>query len=61
MVGAVLTGAIDNGLTLLGVNPFLTPITTGIVLLLAIWINMRGHGIVSALAGLRRMADTKIG
>jgi hypothetical protein len=46
---------------LLGVSPFLTSIITGIVLLLAIWVNMRGHGIASALARLRRMSDTKIG
>jgi simple sugar transport system permease protein len=59
VVGAVLTGAIANGLTLLGVSPFLTPIITGIVLLLAIWVNMRGHGIVSALAGLRRMSSLR--
>ncbi|GAA3141478.1 hypothetical protein GCM10020255_018150 [Rhodococcus baikonurensis] len=43
VIGAVLTGIIANGLTLLGVSPFLTPIITGVVLLLAIWINMRGH------------------
>ena len=56
VVGAVLTGAIANGLTLLGVSPFLTPIITGIVLLLAIWVNMRGGGIV---AGLRRMSSLR--
>jgi simple sugar transport system permease protein len=45
VIGAVLTGIIANGLTLLGVSPFLTPIITGIVLLVAIWINMRGHSL----------------
>jgi simple sugar transport system permease protein len=59
VIGAVLTGAIANGLTLLGVSPFLTPIITGIVLLLAIWINMRGHGIAAALAGLRRLSSLR--
>nr|WP_296776153.1 ABC transporter permease [Rhodococcus sp. (in: high G+C Gram-positive bacteria)] len=47
VIGAVLTGIIANGLTLLGVSPFLTPIITGIVLLVAIWINMRGHSLAS--------------
>jgi simple sugar transport system permease protein len=57
VVGAVLTGAIANGLTLLGVSPFLTPIITGVVLLLAIWVNMRGHGITAALASLRCLSS----
>jgi simple sugar transport system permease protein len=34
---------IANGLTLLGVSPFLTPIVTGLVLLAAIWLNLRGR------------------
>jgi simple sugar transport system permease protein len=59
VVGAVLTGAVANGLTLLGVSPFLTPIVTGIVLLLAIWVNMRGHGIETALARLRRLSSVR--
>jgi simple sugar transport system permease protein len=59
VVGAVLTGAIANGLTLLGVSPFLTPIITGIVLLLAIWVNMRGHDIAAALASLRRVSSLR--
>jgi len=52
-IGAVLTGMIANGLTLLGVSPFLTPIITGVVLLVAIWINMRGHTLAALLAHLR--------
>lgn len=43
VIGAVITGAIANGLTLLGMSPFLTPIITGIVLILAIWLNLRGR------------------
>lgn len=42
LIGAILTGLIANGLTLIGMSPFVTPIVTGLVLLLAIWINMRG-------------------
>ncbi|GAA3749086.1 simple sugar transport system permease protein [Spinactinospora alkalitolerans] len=45
VIGAVITGAIANGLTLLGMSPFLTPIITGCVLILAIWINLRGRDI----------------
>jgi len=52
-IGAVLTGMIANGLTLLGVSPFLTPIITGVVLLVAIWINMRGHTLAALVAHLR--------
>lgn len=43
IIGAVITGVIANGLTLLGVSPFLTPIVTGLVLLAAIWLNLRGR------------------
>jgi len=34
----VITGVIANGLTLLGVSPFLAPIVTGLVLVAAIWV-----------------------
>jgi len=53
VIGAVLTGIIANGLTLLGVSPFLTPIITGVVLLVAIWINMRGHSLASLFKHLQ--------
>ena len=53
VIGAVLTGIIANGLTLLGVSPFLTPIITGIVLLVAIWINMRGQSLASLFKHLQ--------
>ncbi|QFG26356.1 ABC transporter permease [Actinomadura sp. WMMB 499] len=59
VIGAVITGVIANGLTLLGVSPFLTPIVTGLVLLAAIWLNLRGHGIAELgahLMGRRRGA-----
>lgn len=50
VIGAVITGAIANGLTLLGMSPFLTPIITGCVLVLAIWLNLRGRDIAELTA-----------
>ncbi|MCZ2810973.1 MULTISPECIES: ABC transporter permease [unclassified Modestobacter] len=52
LIGAILTGVIANGLTLMGVSPFLTPIITGTVLLAVIWVNLRGKDIGGALRGL---------
>lgn len=57
VIGAVITGAIANGLTLMGMSPFLTPIVTGCVLILAIWINLRGREVsdlMSKILGRRR-------
>ena len=52
IIGAVITGVIANGLTLLGVSPFLTPIVTGLVLVTAIWINLRGRSVVDLASQL---------
>ncbi|WP_426976932.1 ABC transporter permease [Pseudarthrobacter sp. O4] len=52
LIGAILTGLIANGLTLVGMSPFITPIVTGLVLLVAIWINMRGKKLSDLLAKL---------
>ncbi|MEW2352894.1 ABC transporter permease [Spirillospora sp. NPDC029432] len=52
IIGAVITGVIANGLTLLGVSPFLTPIVTGLVLIAAIWINLRGRTFADLFAHL---------
>lgn len=52
LIGAVLTGVIANGLTLMGVSPFLTPIITGCVLILVIWINLRGAGMAELVRRL---------
>lgn len=41
VVGAFLITIVANGLVLLGVSPFLTPIITGVILLLALWVNER--------------------
>jgi simple sugar transport system permease protein len=54
VIGAVITGVIANGLTLLGVSPFLTPIVTGLVLIVAIWVNMRGRSFAELFAHLVR-------
>ncbi|KAA9150182.1 ABC transporter permease [Amycolatopsis acidicola] len=54
VIGAVITGVIANGLTLLGVSPFLTPIVTGLVLILAIWVNLRGRSFADLFAHLAR-------
>ena len=48
VVGAVIIGMIANGLTLLGVSAFLTPILTGTVIILAIWLNLRSTDIANA-------------
>jgi simple sugar transport system permease protein len=56
IIGAVITGVIANGLTLLGVSPFLAPIVTGLVLVAAIWVNLRGRSLADLfghLAGRR--------
>ncbi|TDD74288.1 ABC transporter permease [Actinomadura darangshiensis] len=54
VIGAVITGVIANGLTLLDVSPFLTPIVTGLVLLAAIWVNLRGRSLSDLAAHLVR-------
>ncbi len=41
-VGAILMGVITNGLTLLGLSPYIVPIVTGGLLIIVIWINLRG-------------------
>jgi simple sugar transport system permease protein len=52
IIGALITGVIANGLTLLGVSPFLAPIVTGLVLIAAIWVNLRGRSIADLLTHL---------
>lgn len=54
IIGAVITGMIANGLTLLDVSPFLTPIVTGLVLLVAIWVNLRGRSLAQLASHLVR-------
>lgn len=51
VIGAFLITMVGNGLILLGMSPFLTPIVTGLILLLALWVNERGF---SGLTGQSR-------
>jgi simple sugar transport system permease protein len=44
-IGAVLMGVITDGLTLLGMSPYIVPIVTGSLLVIVIWINLRGGSI----------------
>ena len=41
MLGALTVAVIGNGLILAHLSPFLTPIVTGIIMLIAIWLNFR--------------------
>jgi simple sugar transport system permease protein len=52
LIGALLTGIIANGLTLMSVSPYLTPIITGTVLVVVIWVNLRGKDLGSVLRKL---------
>jgi simple sugar transport system permease protein len=52
VIGAILTGVIANGLTLMSVSPYLTPIITGAVLVVVIWVNLRSTDVGYALRKL---------
>ncbi len=41
MLGALTVAVIGNGLILAHLSPFLTPIVTGTIILIAIWLNFR--------------------
>ena len=41
LLGALTVAVIGNGLILAHMSPFLTPIVTGIIILIAIWLNFR--------------------
>jgi simple sugar transport system permease protein len=47
IVGTFIIATLANGLVLMGVSPFLVPIITGLILLLAVWVNIRGFSRVS--------------
>ncbi len=51
VLGALTISVIGNGLILMHISPFFTQIVTGVIILLAIWLNTR---IFSARFGLRR-------
>ena len=52
VVGTILIGAITDGLTLLGLSPYIVPIVTGGLLLVVIWINLRGVSLADFLKRL---------
>jgi simple sugar transport system permease protein len=41
VLGALTVAVIGNGLILAHLSPFLTPIVTGAIILIAIWMNFR--------------------
>ena len=41
VLGALTVAVIGNGLILAHMSPFLTPIVTGLIILVAIWLNFR--------------------
>ena len=41
LLGALTVAVIGNGLILAHLSPFLTPIVTGTIILIAIWMNFR--------------------
>ena len=41
ILGALTVAVIANGLILAHLSPFLTPIVTGSIILIAIWLNFR--------------------
>lgn len=51
IVGTFITSIVANGLILLGVSPFLTQIVTGLILLLAVWVNLKGFEPLRRRAG----------
>lgn len=51
VLGALTIAVINNGLILAHLSPFLTPIVTGIIILVAIWINTR---VFNAAGRIRR-------
>lgn len=44
LVGTLIIAMVENGLILMGASPFITPVITGVVLVLAVWANARGFG-----------------
>lgn len=51
LIGTLIIAMVENGLILMGVSPFVTPVVTGVILVLAVWANARGFG---GLARVRR-------
>lgn len=49
VIGAVLIGVITNGLVMIGMSAYVVPIVTGSILLIVIWINLRGKNLAQLL------------
>jgi simple sugar transport system permease protein len=49
VIGAVLIGVITNGLVMIGMSAYVVPIVTGSILLIVIWINLRGKDLTQVL------------
>lgn len=47
LVGTLIIAMVENGLILMGVSPFITPVITGVILVLAVWANAQGFGRLS--------------
>lgn len=53
ILGALTIAVIGNGLILSHVSPFFTQIVTGLIILLAVWLNARVFSRITGLAGRR--------
>ncbi|NOX23377.1 MAG: ABC transporter permease [Actinobacteria bacterium] len=53
LIGVMLIAIVGNGLILMGVSPFWTPIVSGILLLAAVWANLRVFSRLPRLARYR--------
>lgn len=49
IVGTLIIAMVENGLILMGVSPFITPVITGVILILAVWANAQGFGRLSQM------------
>ncbi len=47
LLGAFFVSVVGNGLTLLHISPFYAQVITGLILLLAIWLNVRAYRIAA--------------
>jgi simple sugar transport system permease protein len=47
LLGAFFVSVVGNGLTLLHISPFYAQVITGLILLLAIWLNVRAYRVAA--------------
>lgn len=48
LLGAFFVSVVGNGLTLLHISPFYAQVITGLILLLAIWLNVRAYRVAAS-------------